>query len=232
MDADFVGTAFAAEALAAVDGREFARGIERFDEELRGAARGVLLPVVVGFGHLDVEVGAQRCGHEAKRACEHGDAERVVGAPDDGSVFAEGGNGGLFPGRVARGARDERGARAGDVGGDGGQGLGAGEVDGDVGCGRGGEFGDVCAAVFADDGVTRVKGALLEEAPHASRSDEDDVHGASLQSHYSLMRPALTSSARRRAALAGDMSQSGRRIGPALRPIMLSAVFAGIGFTS
>lgn len=95
------GTAFAAEAHAAVDGREFARGIERFDEELRGAARGVLLPVVVGFGHLDVEVGAQRCGHEAKRACEHGDAERVVGAPDDGGVFAEGGNGGLFTGRVA-----------------------------------------------------------------------------------------------------------------------------------
>ena len=186
---------------------------------------------MVRLDDFAVKAGQLACGL-CYQMTQGGDADGVIAGVHDAGVLTQLAQAAHLLGCVARGARDERGARAGDVGGDGGQGLRAGEVDGDVGCGRGGEFGDVCAAVFADDGVTRVKGALLEEAPHASRSDEDDVHGASFQSLYSLMRPALTSSARRRAALAGDMSQSGRRIGPALRPIMLSAVFAGIGFTS
>ena len=139
--------------------------------------------VVVRLHNLAVKAGQFARGL-CHQMAQGGDADRVVARVHDAGILAQLAQAVHLLGHIARGARDQRRARALDIGDDGVEGHDVREVDDDVGCRGALELGQV-EADLGDDikngltgGVDNALGGGADERAHAARSHNDGLNQA------------------------------------------------------
>ena len=128
---------------------------------------------MVDLGDLDIKVGLEDIGNGLQGANEHGDTQREVGAPENGSVSAQSGDALLLLGRVAGGAGEQGGAGAADICFHGVQGIRAGEVDDCVShLVHLGKRGQILAAQGSHDLIAARQGGLFDQSTHLATADQ------------------------------------------------------------
>ena len=225
--ADLLRLPLAAEALAAVENRRRALGVQLLQQELCRAARRVGLLVVVDFHDLLVPA-SKNARIVMQHPAEHGDARAVVRRPDDRQLAAQ-----LLQGvevrlRQAGRAADKGGLRAVQVAEQGLQRADAGKIEADVRAGgrfiglRAGDVG------MADDLPPALQRQLLEHTAHFAVAAQKYLHSAA----SCTGSPASRIMRFRLPRFSGAMGYIGIRKCPACRPIRFMAVFTGMGLTS
>ena len=139
--------------------------------------------VVVRLDDLAVKAGqfARGLGHQMTQG---GDADGVVARVHDAGILAQLAQAVHLLGRIARGAGNERGARALDIGDNGIKGRDIREVDDHVGRRSAFEFGQIKADLGDDiedrlsGGADNAFGGSADERAHAARSHNDGLNQA------------------------------------------------------
>ena len=166
--------------MVACLGLGFDDGIE---QQFGSAAGGVDLLVMVRLDDFAVKAGQLACGlcYQMTQGC---DADGVIAGVHDAGVLAQLAQAVHLLGRVTRGARDQRRARALDIGDDSIEGRNVREVDDDVGCRGALELGQIKTDLGDDikngltGGVDNALGGGADERAHTARSHNDGLNQA------------------------------------------------------
>ena len=153
------------------------------EQQLGSAAGGVNLLVVVRLDNLAVKAGQLACGlcYQMTQGC---DTDGVIAGVHDAGVLTQLTQAVHLIGCVARGAGNECGARALDIGDDGIEGRNVREVDDDVGCRCAPELGQIKTDLGDNikngltGGVDNARGGGADERAHAARSHNDGLNQA------------------------------------------------------
>ena len=184
--ADLLGVARSAHALAAIDGVVACLGLgfdDGIEQQFGSAAGGIDLLVMVRLDDFAVKAGQLACGlcYQMTQGC---DTDGVIAGVHDAGVLTQLAQAIHLLGCVACSARDQRRARALDIGDDSIEGRNVREVDDDVGCWGVLELGQVEADLGDDvknglsSGVDNALGGSADERAHAARSHNDGLNQA------------------------------------------------------